>query len=337
MIGAACPLSALVTIDTVKVGNQGNTADSNGYGRVDYGFQIGTYEVTNAEYAAFLNAVAATDTHGLYKDNLMNHATHGGIDRHGTSGNYSYTVREGFANKPIHSVNYWDAARFANWLSNGQKTGSQDATTTESGVYALNGVTYPTSNFASALRNESAFSSGGIAIANGNEWYKAAFYDPSLNGGTGGYWLYPTQSNEVPLAELAPGSGSNSANFMAEGSFDPPYGTAIDVGSYVDTTSAYGVHDMAGNLSEWVEEINSYNTQWMTVRGGHYDSWPTYMPADWDYPYGEGASIPSQGGFGKGFRIVSLYAIPEPSTYAMILSLLIAGFVIHRKHKNRVN
>ena len=35
-------------------------------GAVDYAYNIGTYEVTNAQYVEFLNAVAKTDGYGLY-------------------------------------------------------------------------------------------------------------------------------------------------------------------------------------------------------------------------------------------------------------------------------
>jgi formylglycine-generating enzyme required for sulfatase activity len=45
--------SATVTIDYVSVGNAGNAADSTGYGAVAYAYQIGKYEVTNAQYGAF--------------------------------------------------------------------------------------------------------------------------------------------------------------------------------------------------------------------------------------------------------------------------------------------
>jgi hypothetical protein len=63
------PLSALlltstasaVTIDWVTVGNPGNAADDTGYGAVAGTYQIGKYEVTNAQYAEFLNAKAASD------------------------------------------------------------------------------------------------------------------------------------------------------------------------------------------------------------------------------------------------------------------------------------
>ncbi|MEY4243206.1 MAG: hypothetical protein RLZZ245_791 [Verrucomicrobiota bacterium] len=53
----ALPATATVTIDYISVGNPGNAADSTGYGAVTYAYQIGKYEVTNAQYTAFLNAV----------------------------------------------------------------------------------------------------------------------------------------------------------------------------------------------------------------------------------------------------------------------------------------
>ena len=58
-----------ITIDTVPIGNPGNANDpttGNLYGGVAYNYSIGKYDVTVGQYTAFLNAVAATDTYGLY-------------------------------------------------------------------------------------------------------------------------------------------------------------------------------------------------------------------------------------------------------------------------------
>ena len=55
-----------VEVETVHVGNPGNAGDRNGYGAVDYEYNIGKYEVTTGQYCEFLNAVAATDTYGVY-------------------------------------------------------------------------------------------------------------------------------------------------------------------------------------------------------------------------------------------------------------------------------
>src|SRR5439155_13344062 len=69
-------------------------ADGNGIGDacltvpVDAQFLISSTEVTNTEYAAFLNAVAQTDTYLLYNSN-MGSVVQGGISRSGHSGRYT--------------------------------------------------------------------------------------------------------------------------------------------------------------------------------------------------------------------------------------------------------
>lgn len=53
-----------------------------------YSYDIGKYEVTNTQYAEFLNAKAATDTFSLYTQDMGSNAV-GGINRSGSSGNFS--------------------------------------------------------------------------------------------------------------------------------------------------------------------------------------------------------------------------------------------------------
>src|SRR2546426_808545 len=65
--------SGLTSVQTVHVGNAGNANDpatGNLYGGVGYAYNIGTTEVTVGQYTEFLNAVAATDTYGLYNTHL---------------------------------------------------------------------------------------------------------------------------------------------------------------------------------------------------------------------------------------------------------------------------
>lgn len=53
------PARADIGCEFVLVGSPGNAADTTGYGRVDAWYLIGKYEVTIAQYAAFLNAVVS--------------------------------------------------------------------------------------------------------------------------------------------------------------------------------------------------------------------------------------------------------------------------------------
>ena len=110
-----------------------------------YEYRIGKYEVINAEYAEFLNAVAGTDTNALYNTN-MGADTDGGITQTGSSGSYVYAVKADagaytYANKPVNNVSWYDTLRFANWLHNGQLNGD-----TETGAYTLLGGTPTPSN-----------------------------------------------------------------------------------------------------------------------------------------------------------------------------------------------
>jgi sulfatase modifying factor 1 len=125
--------SATVTMDWVSIGNINNLADPlTGYGSVDHAYRIGKYEVTNAQYGEFLNAKGQTNANGIYNTSMSNY----GITRSGISGNFSYSVTSALANRPVVYVSWFDAARFANWMMNGQGNASM-----ETGAYTLNNAT----------------------------------------------------------------------------------------------------------------------------------------------------------------------------------------------------
>lgn len=325
-----------IEIETVFVGNAGNDPQSSsnrhhslgggdGLGQVNYDYHIGTYAVTNAQYVEFLNAVAATDTHGLYNA-FMGSSEQGGISRSGSPGSYTYSVRtattgfnqgQSMADMPVNFVSFWDAARFANWLTNGQPTGAQGAGTTETGVYNLDGVTNPTND--TITRDATAWANGGVAVASIDEWYKAAYYDPV----TGYYSLYATGSDSVPTATTPNDTDANSANYW--GSLSPANSTVTPGGGYELASSFYGTFDQSGNVLEWNDFIDGSNRQ---QRGGAYaygdvsmQSWSLFT----DDPTNEYAWV--------GFRVTSLIEIPEPTTYAVILGVLGVLLVVYRRRR----
>ncbi len=107
-------------LDWVFVGDPGNAADTPSSncvaancGSVGYEYSVAKYEVTNAQYAEFLNAKAQDDPLGLYDTNMGAQAQ-GGITRSGSPGSYPYAVKPGFADK---TVNYVRVAVFAAFLS----------------------------------------------------------------------------------------------------------------------------------------------------------------------------------------------------------------------------
>ena len=302
---AASTASAAITIDTVFVGDAGNANDTTGYGGVAYDYHIGTHEVTNSQYTAFLNAVAASDPNGLYNSN-MNSTTHGGIQQSGTSGSYTYSVKSGFDNKPVNHVSFWDSARFANWLTNDQPTGAQGTGTTEDGMYNLGDVTTPTNT---SVSRQLVFNSGqnGVAVASENEWYKAAYFD-----GNGDYTSYPTQSNSITTADA---------------NYDNSVGTVTDVGTYSSDGSYYGTFDQAGNVWEWNDTIDASAR---VLRGGSFnDSAGTLQSSRRNLP------PPSDENGVNGFRVSSLAPIPEPSSYGAIFGIVGLATAIFFRRKRR--
>lgn len=266
MVGTA---AQAVIIDWVTVGDPCNTADTEvmndgttGYGSVSYVYRIGKCEVTNSQYCEFLNAVARTDTYGLYNPNMAGGVWgSGGIARGGSPGTYTYSVRPGRGNNPVNYVSWYDSLRFANWLHNGQPTGGQNSSTTEDGAYTFSG--------AESVSERNAVAQ--VFIPSEDEWYKAAYYKGG--GADAGYWDYATQSDTPPTLEPPPG-GNNSANAGPA----PAGGHGLtDVGAYVASVSAYGTYDQNGNLTEW-NETRFGSNQWC-IRGGAWDMTPIAMPA----------------------------------------------------------
>lgn len=69
LLAVAAVAHAAVPV-TVTVTNAGNTADTTGFGAVAYPYQIGKFEVNQAEYCEFLNGAAKTNHYNLYDSRM---------------------------------------------------------------------------------------------------------------------------------------------------------------------------------------------------------------------------------------------------------------------------
>ena len=312
---------AAVQISTVPVGNPGNVDDNGGdfMGRVDYTFRMGKYEVSNAQYAEFLNTVdpGGIDLYDLYSTNMGQSASPhwGGITfTAGNSAGAKYAVIPGRGNTPVNYVNFWDACRFANWLHNGQGTGG-----TEYGAYTLTtaGMTANT-----IMRNQDWT----WAICSEDEWYKAAYHKNEDAGGFYKYYRYPTSTSDSDgaVAEAPPGTD------MARGSanYDSAVGDFTPCGAYgaKPSTSPYGTYDQAGNAVEWNETIQ--HGSYRGLRGGSFYS-DRYVTSS-SCGYNES---PSREGNTLGFRVV---AVPEPASM-MVLAIGSIAVALRRRGPDRHN
>jgi formylglycine-generating enzyme required for sulfatase activity len=290
----ATSASALVRIDWVPVGNPGNAPDTAtnclgaNCGEVDYNYFISKYDVTNAQYADFLNAVdpGGSNSLALWNSNMSSTGDgNGGINFVSTNASGSkYVVNSGFANDPVVCATFYSALRFANWLNNGQGSGD-----TETGAYTItaDGITNNT-----ITRNPGAI----VFLPSENEWYKAAYYNPV----TLSYFAYPYGTN-TPTACAAPGAAPNSANC------DFAVGRVSNVGAYTNSVSPYGTYDMGGNVFQWNELADSTGSG-RGLRGGSWDGTADILAASGAFTY----SALFEFSF-IGFRVASLTAANPPS------------------------
>ena len=311
--------SALITIETVPVGNAGNANYYPGYGAVGYDYSIGKYEVTLNQYTAFLNAVGATDSYGLYNAGMSTDLNIAGISRTGVSGSYNYSVI-GSGARPVTYVSWYDSARFVNWLHNGQQTGLQNASTTEQGVYTLNGAV-------SGIITRNSNLGWTYGLPSEDEWFKAAYYDQSMNSGIGGYWMYADRNSDLPhfwvgyrrsnanyfLDDFNP-SGINNGYYLSR---SPIYSVSeqylTDVG-VIGVDSFYGTRDQGGNVWEWNDAVIGLERG---LRGG---SWADGIN-DQEFAVSNRSRNNASEGSTVGFRIV---IVPEPS----VIGLMALGVVL---------
>ena len=313
-----------ITIPTVPVGSLGNAADpltGNLYGSVSYDYRIGTTEVTNAQYAAFLNEKAKSDPLALYNTN-MGSSFSGGITRSGVSCTFTYTAKTNMSDKPVIYVRWYGAIRFANWLHNGQGAGD-----TETGAYTLLGGTATPSNGLSITRNVGAT----WFLPSEDEWYKAAYHQPSAQGGDADdYWLYPTASNSETTRAAANSTGdisnpgANVANYGLGADWNFQNGNVTTVGSAGPLSeSYYGTADQGGNVLEWNEALIEGSAR--GLRGGSFISGSaSSLRSSF-----RSASSPTGLSGTFGFRVAT---VPEPSTYALAAIGIIALLCVRRRN-----
>lgn len=263
-------------------------------GAVNYVYRIGTYDVTNTQYTAFLNLKDpdGTDLLDLYSTEMGTDTVNGGISFNPNApAGSKYAVIPGHGNAPVTYVTWYDTLRFANWMNNGQ--GESD---TESGAYTLLGGTPVPANASIITRNPTAR----IFLPSEDEWYKAAYYDPV----TQSYFRYATGSNTLPDYHLS-ADNPNAANYIPGGWPNPDYNLAIghvtDVGAFASSPSAYGTFDQSGNVLQWNEaKLSSNGAEVRGLRGGAYD-------LVWDHMLGayRGSGTPVGKYADAGFRLAS--------------------------------
>jgi len=255
-------------VERVHVGQPGNLPDSNSFGSVSYQFRIGKYEISNKQYADFLNTVdpQGSNTYSLFKTESNVDGRAGIMYIATNSPGARYVIKTNMTDKPVVFVTFWSACRFCNWLHNGQ------GTETELGAYDLAGIA--NLNNVNITRNPRAR----FFLPNEDEWYKAAYY----KGTSSNYYLYPTSSNSppatanttdsIPVGSVINFNNPNVANYNLGADWNGLDGNLISVGGAgTNSLSPYKAADMGGNVSEWTESYYSTGPD-RVYRGGSWFS-----------------------------------------------------------------
>lgn len=231
-------------------------------GSVAYRFLISKHEITNAQYAEFLNATSKlVDKHCLYSQS-MEDGVAGGISRSQTGDQFSYTAKPGWEDRPVTYVSWYDAARFINWLENSRSKKRSALTHAETEGTVETG-SYDTTYFDDGCGPDSGTWAKQPPVANKSalfklpseaEWYKAAYYDPTRYGSRK-YWNFPVRSDDPPSSKSdarRPSANYQVGTSLGEGA---PYYVS-KVGAY-GATSYFGTADQGGNVWEWLEDWRS--------------------------------------------------------------------------------
>jgi formylglycine-generating enzyme required for sulfatase activity len=266
-------------------------------------YAIGRFEVTNAEYKAFLDA---THYHGT--------------PRYWKGG----TFPDGKANHPVLFVSLVDAEAYCDWIgkATGWKVSIPTAEQWEKAARGPKGWLYPWGN-----EKDSSLSNGKLSS---HFNYNAVCAAHVLENGEA-MTAYGEKSNKrgepVQVKDIATGNGQvfgvtrdgNVTAWIDHNTNTGFVGTALyrdlvdnggyttPVGAYENGKSAYGAYDMAGNAYEWTSTLITATNgaergkEVNDVRGG---SWYSTGRSGMSLGTGEGRAR-SGGYHSVGFRIVA--------------------------------
>ncbi len=285
-------------MEFVTIGNAGNAADTTGApnpaGAVGYEYGIGKFEVSED----MINKFNASQSLQITKDTR------------GTA-------------KPATSVSWNEAARFVNWL-NTSTGGVAGYNFTTSGVNdnivvwtAADTLDYQATN---PYRSKRAT----YVLPSYNEWYKAAYYNPTNST----YYDFANGSDTAPTAVA---SGTTAGTAVYDGQSGP-----ADV-NLAGGLSPYGVMGLGGNAREWEESsgdlANSSGSSVRGSRGGYWSLNSSNLSSSSRFNLN-----PSNGGSNVGFRVASLSSdapppVPEPSMMVIGTLFGLGGLMAKRRMK----
>ena len=290
-------------MEFVKIGNPGNAADTTGdpssAGSVGYEYAIGKFEVSE-----------------------------GMITKFNASQSLQITQSTRGVNKPATFVSWNEAARFVNWL-NTEKGFAPAYKFTTTGVN--DNIALWTSGDTLDYNSSNPYRSARAKyfLPSMDEWYKAAFYNPSQ----GVYYDYANGKNTAPT-KVASGTADDTAVWNQPGPADVDQAGGL---------SPYGVMGISGNV--WEKEEGSFDllnndpTAGRAIRGGSYISLNAnthHLSSTGRLAFNVSWLVPTWSDDDVGFRVASLdqeAIVPEPSMMVIGTLFGLGGLVAKRRRK----
>ncbi len=289
------------TLDFADIGNPGKGAATTGApnpaGAVPYVYRMGKYEVSR-------DMITKASTEGSLGITLYDMSSYGGNR----------------VNGPATGVSWNEAARFVNWLntSEGFTPAYKFAVQPGEGGYSANAnidlwqsgdAGY---NSANPFRNDLAH----YFLPSADEWYKAAYYDPTGSS----YFNYATGSDTAPTP-VASGTTAGTAVYsqaLATGPADITLAGGL---------SPYGTMGQGGNVWEWEETeydlVNNSPGSSRGLRGGRWYGNSSVLAASYRADINPSSEI-----YYTGFRVAS---VPEPGSIALLLCGLASLLCLRRQ------
>ena len=335
-------------IDFVTIGAPGNAAWAGGVdapsprwigrGSVNYEYRIGRYEVTTAQWVEFFNAAYDRPANDRLP-HLIPPDRWGAVETTpNTPGGRRWVVPAGREMVPVGTISWRMAAMYCNFLCNNKST---ERSSFLNGAYDVSTFGYRGDVFTDQFTHNPGAQ---YWIPTLDEWFKASHYDPNKanpDGTLGGWWKYSNGSDTPfnygpPGVHVIPGgigrlpapdpngplatanAGWNYQNFPGYSPF------AVPLGSYA-VTSPWGLYDVAGATSEWLEEVGFAQNlpQYPEARYFAGSAWASDSSDILDRFGVFGGDFPSLSTYDLGFRIASTVPAP-PWVLAMACSVLAA-------------
>ncbi len=252
-----------------------------GASRSDY--RIGTFEITNDQYAKFQAELGVPVT---------------------GSPSYAYDAEPYFtgANVPSNCTSWYEAAQFVNWLntSTGHQAAYRFTGTQGTGDYALATWSTAEADGSNLYRHRDAF----YFLPTEDEWVKAAYWNGSA------LQDYATKPGDtLHQGDGVSGTGWNYWDGITWSS------SPWDVGSGSEELN--GTFDMMGNIWEWMEgpyDVGSYEVDAeRALRGASY--YYDVVHGTYCASYNRAVTPPSSD-YERTFRVASL--VPEPATLSLL-------------------